>query len=64
MTMVKERSMVSLPVLEYKRLKHIDKKFGEFFAYLNHLSDIQKSRSEVVVGKITSQEKLFKQLGI
>lgn len=48
---------------EYLRLKKLDKRFKDFWIYLENLMDIREAREEVKQKKIISQEKLFKQLG-
>jgi len=60
---VKTKDSVYIPRSEYLRLKKLDKRFADFFAYIEHLADIREARKEVKLGKIVSQEKLFKQLG-
>ena len=57
------RDRITIPKIEYLRLKKLDKRFQEFFTYIENLIDIKEARKEVKQGKIISQEKLFKQLG-
>lgn len=59
-----EKDKVSIPKSEYLRLKKIDERFRDFFAYVEDLIDIREARKQVKQGSITSQDKLFKQLGI
>ena len=49
---------------EYQRLKRLDKRFKDFFAYLEYLGTIEKARKEKHSKRGVEQEKLFKQLGI
>ena len=60
---VKTKDSVYIRRSEYLRLKKLDKRFADFFAYIEYLADIREARKEVKLGKIISQEKLFKQLG-
>ena len=60
---VKTKDSVYIPRSEYLRLKKLDKRFADFFAYIEHLADIREARKEVKLGKIVSQEKLFKEFG-
>ena len=55
---------VLVPRNEYLRLKRLDKRFKDFFAYLEYLSTIEKARKEKHAKKGVEQERLFKQLGI
>ena len=55
---------VLVPRNEYLRLKRLDKRFKDFFAYLEYLSTIEKARKEKHTKKGVEQERLFKQLGI
>ena len=48
---------------EYKRLRKLDKSFGELFDYFVYLHDIGEARQEVKAKKTIIQEKLFKKLG-
>ena len=61
---VKMKDSIYIPKTEYLRLKKLDKRFADFFAYIEHLTDICDARKEVKQGKVISQEKLFKQLGV
>lgn len=60
---VKIKDSISIPKTEYLRLKKLDRRFADFFMYIEHLTDIRDARKEVKQGKVISQEKLFKQLG-
>lgn len=60
-TVIKDK--IIIPKSEYLRLKKLDERFQEFFAYVENLMDIKEARKEVKQGKIISQGKLFKQLG-
>ncbi len=61
---VEKQEVVSIPRAEYRRLKKLDVRFSDFLAYLGHLFDIREAREEVKKGKVVSQEKLFKRLGL
>jgi hypothetical protein len=58
------KDTVSIPRTEYARLKKLDSRFREFFAYIEHLSEIRGARAEVKSRKFASQEAVFKNLGI
>ena len=47
-----------VPRNEYLRLKRLDKRFKDFFAYLEYLSTIEKARKEKHTKKGVEQEKL------
>ncbi|MDP1688838.1 MAG: hypothetical protein Q8L47_01765 [bacterium] len=49
---------------EYQRLKKVDKSFGQFLEYFEYAKNIAEAREEARSGKIISQEKLFKKLGL
>ena len=49
---------------EYFRLKKLEERFGFFWEYFQGLLDIKEAREEIKKGKVVSQEKLFKKLGI
>ena len=55
---------VTIPKTEYIRLKKLNKRFEEFWAYLEHITEIKEAREEVKKKKVISQEKLFKNLGL
>lgn len=55
---------INIPKTEYARLKKLDKRFKDFFAYIEHLMDIRESREEIRKKKVIPQEKLFKELGL
>lgn len=57
------KSKVSIPKMEYLRLKKLEERFGDFLLYLENLMDIREARKEVKQKRIILQEKLFKQLG-
>ncbi len=58
-----EQEKVSVPKLEYLRLKTLDKRFGNVLEYLENTRNIQNARHEVKKRRVISQEKLFKNLG-
>lgn len=55
---------IIIPKTEYARLKKLDKRFKDFFAYIEYLIDIKEAREEIKKKKIVPQEKLFKELGL
>jgi hypothetical protein len=57
------KDKVSVPRMEYLRLKKLDEHFKDFWFYIEHLVDIRQARERVKRGKVISQEKLFKKLG-
>lgn len=57
-------SKVKVPKGEYLRLKKIDRQFGAFLSYAAHLLDIGKAREEARVGRVISQESLFRRLKV
>lgn len=59
----KAKEEIVIPKTEYSRLKKLDRRFGDFLAYMEYLMDIRDARREVKQKKIIPQEKLFKQLG-
>lgn len=58
---VKDR--VSVPKMEYLRLKKLDERFKDFWLYMEHLLDILQAREQIKKKEVISQEKLFKKLG-
>ena len=58
------KNTVSVNKDEYERLKKLDRYFKDFLGYLDYLNDIREARNEVEQGKVVSQEKLFKELGL
>jgi hypothetical protein len=58
------RNKVSIQKAEYLRLKKLEKRFGDFLAYLENIMDIRQAREEIKQKKVIPQEKLFKQLGL
>lgn len=57
------KNKVSIPRVEYHRLRKLDERFGEFWVYLERLMDVRAARVEVKQKKVVPQEKLFRQLG-
>ena len=62
--LTEKRGTVSVGRDEYFRLKKLEHRFGDFFAYFEHLFDIREARKEVKKRKLVSQGKLFKRLGL
>ena len=57
------KNKISIPQKEYFRLKSLDKFFGDFLLYFEHIIDIREARKDVKKRKIIAQEELFKKLG-
>lgn len=62
-TNAETKNKVSISKTEYLRLRKLDERFRDFWAYLEYLIDIRDAREEVKQKKVISQEKLFKNLG-
>lgn len=58
------KGQVTLAKNEYLRLKKLDQRFGQLLSYFAHCADIAGARQEAKDGKVISQNKLFKQLGL
>lgn len=58
------KEKICITKIEYSRLKKIDERFSDFWAYFKNLMDIRDAREEVKQKKTIPQEKLFKQLGL
>ena len=57
------KDKVSVPKMEYLRLKKLDERFRDFWVYMEHLLDIRQAREQVKKREVISQEKLFRKLG-
>lgn len=57
------KTRVSVPRDEYMRLKKIEARFHDFWAYMEHIAEIGESRNQIKQKKVISQERLFKHLG-
>lgn len=57
------KDRVSVPRMEYFRLKKLDERFRDFWLYMEHLLDIRQAREQIKGKKVISQEKLFRKLG-
>ncbi len=64
MKITKEKTYVRISREEYKKLKDLQKRFGQFLNYVEHIKEIEQARKDIRDGRIYSQEKLFKDLGI
>lgn len=62
-TITISKEKVVIPKKEYHRLKKLDQRFRDFWAYFENLMDIREAREEVKQKKIIPQEKLFEQIG-
>ncbi len=54
---------ISVPRDEYMRLKKLEARFRDFWAYMEHIADIGESRNQIKQKKVILQERLFKRLG-
>lgn len=62
--MITAKEKISIPKMEYLRLKELDKHFKSFWVYLRNLMETREARKEISQKKVISQEKLFKKLGL
>ncbi|MEK9184006.1 MAG: hypothetical protein AAB890_02955 [Patescibacteria group bacterium] len=62
--MVTAKEKISILKTEYLRLKELDKRFKDFWLYLESLMDIKGAREEIRQKKVIPQEKLFEKLGL
>ena len=58
------KNRVSIRKSEYLRLKKMDERFRDFFAYIENVIDVREARKQITQKRVVSQEKLFKQLGL
>jgi len=58
------KDIISIPRAEYTRLKKLDTRFRDLFAYMEHIAEIREARKDVRSKKLTSQEALFRRLGL
>lgn len=63
MANINAKEKISIPKQEYLRLKNLEKRFQDFWNYLEYLMEIREARKEIEEGKVISQEELFKALG-
>lgn len=49
---------------DYIRLKQLQKHFGVFWNYVEHMQDIKEARQEIRTKKTIAQEKLFEDIGL
>lgn len=64
MSNMNTKNKIMIEKSEYLYLKKLDKRIGDFIAYVDHLVDIRNARHEIKKNKIISQEKLFGKLGL
>lgn len=57
------KTRISVPRDEYMRLKKIESRFHDFWAYMERIAEIGESRNQIKQKKVISQERLFKRLG-
>lgn len=62
--MIATKEKISIPKMEYLRLKELDKHFKGFWMYLRNLMETREAREEIKQKKVISQNKLFKKLGL
>lgn len=62
-TAIITKNKISIPKIEYLRLRKLEKQFGDFLSYLENIMNIRQTREEIKQKKVISQKKLFKQLG-
>ena len=62
--MITAKEKISIPKMEYLRLKELDKHFKDFWMYLRNLMETREARKEISQKKVISQDKLFKKLGL
>ena len=62
--MITVKEKISIPKMEYLRLKELDKHFKDFWMYLRNLMETREARKEISQKKVISQDKLFKKLGL
>lgn len=58
------RSYIRVSKEEYLKLKQFQKYFQVFWNYFKHLKGVKEAREDIKTGKVISQDKLFKNLGI
>lgn len=58
------KNKIMIEKSEYLHFKKLDKRIGDFVAYIDYLVDIKNARHEIKENKIISQEKLFGRLGL
>jgi len=64
MSSMNTKNKIMIEKSEYLHLKKLDKRIGDFIAYVDHLVDIRNARHEIQKNKTISQEKLFGKLGL
>ena len=62
--MARASEYVKVKKEEYQELKSLKRRFAAFMVYFDHIASIRQARSDVVQGKVISQEALFKKLGL
>lgn len=55
---------VKIEKSEYAKLKQLEKCFGDFLRYAQHIKDIETAREDYRQGRYEPQEEVFKKLGI
>jgi len=58
------KNKIAVPKAEYLRLKKLEGRFHDFWAYMEHIIDVRMAREEVRNKQVIPQEKLFNRLGL
>lgn len=64
MAKVMTQKYIRVPREDYLRLKQLQKHFGAFWNYIEHIRDIKEARQEIRAKKTVAQESLFEELGL
>ena len=64
MARVTNQNLINISKEEYVRLKALERRFGAFWKYIQHLKDIEEARHDINSHKTIPQEELFKSLGL
>ena len=58
------KEYINISKEEYVKLKTLEKRFSAFWNYIAHLKDIEEARRDIKSRRVTSQEKLFRKMGL
>ena len=58
------QGLINISKEEYARLKALERRFGVFWKYIQHLKDIEEARRDIGSRKTILQEELFKSLDL
>ena len=64
MAKIATQKYIRVPREDYMRLKGLQKHFGAFWNYIEHIRDIKEARQQVRAKKTIAQEDLFRELGL